>query len=116
MRRASAGDLDGRLAAVAHDSWPRTGGRSARFAGTPVHIDGLPSGRLPTDVEQAAYAVIAEALAGPFSGAFEQDGQLTVRADGAVTGADGVLPDMIAALGGRIQLGSRIEAVIPCVS
>ena len=85
---------------------------------TPVEIDGLPCERLPADVEQAAYAVIAEALARGATSlrATEQDGQLTVRADGAVTGADGVLADMVAALGGRVRLGSSIEAVIPCVS
>jgi signal transduction histidine kinase len=89
-----------------------------RRHGSPVEIRGLPPRRLPADAEQAAYAVVAEALArGATSvGASEEDGQLTVRADGAVTGADGVLPDLISALGGRIRLGSSIEAVIPCAS
>ncbi len=89
-----------------------------RRHGGRVDIGGLPPGRLPADAERAAYAVITEALA---RGAMalrvtEQDGQLIVSASGAVTGADGVLPDLIAALGGRIRLGSSIEAVIPCAS
>ncbi len=89
-----------------------------RRHGTPVDIGGLPAGRLPPDVERAAYAVVAEALARGATSlrAIEQDGLLTVHAAGAVEGADGVLPDLVAALGGRIRLGSSIEAVIPCES
>ena len=85
----------------------------------PVDIDDFPQGRLPPDVERAAYAVVAEALARGASSlrATEVDGELTVVADGTAPGADGVLPDLVAALGGRIRLGdSSIEAVIPCAS
>jgi signal transduction histidine kinase len=90
-----------------------------RRNGTPVEVGDLPEGRLPTDVERAAYAVASEALARGATSlrATEADGKVTVVAEGTVDGADGVLPDLIAALGGRISLGgSSIEAVIPCAS
>ena len=90
-----------------------------RRHGAAVDVGELPERRLPADVERAAYAVVAESLArGATSfGATEVGGELTVMARGTVDGADGVLPDLIAALGGRILLGSStIEAVIPCAS
>jgi signal transduction histidine kinase len=89
-----------------------------RRQATPIDVSGLPSRRLPPDVERAAYAVVAEAVARGATSlrASEHDGQLNVVAEGAVAGADGVLPDMVEALGGRIRLGASIAAVIPCAS
>jgi signal transduction histidine kinase len=89
-----------------------------RRQGVPVDVGELPNGRLPPDVERAAYAVVAEALARRAVSvqAIHADGQLTVRAQGAtVVDDDGVVPDLVAALGGIIRLdGPSIEAVIPC--
>ena len=88
-----------------------------RRHGAPVDVGELPEQRLPPDVERAAYAVVAEALARGATSlrATESDGELAVLADGTVGGVDGVLPDLIAALGGRIRLGgASIEVVIPC--
>ncbi|MEY2583525.1 MAG: hypothetical protein QOE09_3374 [Ilumatobacteraceae bacterium] len=98
------------------------GFRAAVFAlvrrhGAPVDVGDLPERRLPPDVERAAYAVVAEALARGAKSveATEVDGELNVSANGTVGGADGVLPDLVAALGGTIRIGgSSIEAVIPC--
>ena len=83
----------------------------------PVHLDELPERRLSPDVERAAYAVVAEGLArGATSVRATMAGnELTVVAEGTLGGLDGVLPDLIAALGGKICVGtSTIEAVIPC--
>jgi signal transduction histidine kinase len=90
-----------------------------RRNGLPVEVGDLPEGRFPPDVERAAYAVASEALARGATSlrATETDGDVTVVAEGAAEGEEGVLPDLIAALGGRISLGaSSIKAVIPCAS
>jgi signal transduction histidine kinase len=78
----------------------------------------LPQERLPDAVEQAAFAVIAEALdRGADSVSAEvADGELRVRAAGAGPGVDGILPDLVAAVGGEAHLDEpTITAVIPCV-
>lgn len=85
-----------------------------------VDLDRLPASRLPDDIERAAYSVLAEALArgSRTVQASLADGELTISADGANAQghADGTLPDLIAAMGGRLRsAGTRIEAVIPCV-
>ena len=89
-----------------------------RRHGAPVDIGQLPEGRLPPDIERAAYAVVAEALARGAKSieAIQANGQLTVRAEGATDGGgDGVVPDLVAALCGNVRLdGPSIEAVIPC--
>jgi signal transduction histidine kinase len=105
----------------------------------PVDVVEMPSGRLPTNVEAAAYFVVAEGLtnvakyarAANASVSVEQvDGHVRVAvSDDGVGGADPVrgtglqgLRDRLAALDGRLELaspaggGTRLEAVIPCAS
>ncbi len=69
-------------------------------------------------MERAAYAVLAEAVGHGARRlhAVVTHGQLTISSDVAErrAGADGVLPDLIAALGGRLGGGPEVEAVIPC--
>ena len=90
-----------------------------RRAATPIQVGGLPSTRLPGVVEQAGYAVVAEAVARGATAirATATERILAVSAEGAAPGADGVLPDLVAAVGGSFQtMNGRIEAVIPCAS
>lgn len=83
--------------------------------GTEIRV--LPSGRLDDSVERAAYAVLAEAVDRDARSvaATVGDDQLRIRAEGARPGLDGILPDLVAALGGRTELsGPVMTAVIPC--
>lgn len=85
----------------------------------PILMGDLPGGRLPDDVELAIYSVVADGLA---RGATRvtltpEDGAIRVAAAGsAELGAeDGTLPDLVAAVGGRVwSNGITMEAMIPC--
>ncbi|HEY7626725.1 MAG TPA: histidine kinase, partial [Ilumatobacteraceae bacterium] len=88
-----------------------------RRRGMAVDIGAFPRERLLAEVERAAYAVVAEALVrGATSVSATVDGgALHVITDGARPGVDGVLPDLIAAIGGTLVVtGSRVETVLPC--
>jgi len=90
-----------------------------RRTAAPIELGVLPSARLPGDVEQAGYAVRAEAIARGATSlqATVHDHALAVCAEGSAPGVDGVLPDLVAALGGTfLSVDGRIEAVIPCAS
>src|SRR5215208_6339808 len=104
-------------------------------APVPVHLQALPDGRLPDQIEAGAYYVVAEALANVHKHAGARrvvvrattdDGRLTVEVvDDGVGGADegggGLrgLADRVEALGGRLTLdspagaGTRLLAEIP---
>ena len=104
-------------------------------APVPVDLQALPDGRLPDQIEAAAYYVVAEALANVHKHAGARrvvvrattdDGRLTVEVvDDGVGGADegggGLrgLADRVEALGGRLALdspagaGTRLLAEIP---
>jgi signal transduction histidine kinase len=82
-----------------------------------VTLGALPAGRYADAVERAAFAVLAEAVdrGATHLEAHVTDGRMTVLAEGSGPGVDGILPDMVAALGGEIDLGSSpVKAVIPC--
>ncbi|HEY4608096.1 MAG TPA: histidine kinase, partial [Ilumatobacteraceae bacterium] len=90
-----------------------------RRTGASIQLGGLPWGPLPRDVEQAGYAVVAEAVARGATAvrATVHDDALEIAAEAAAPGADGVLPDLVAALGGTFDIvDGRMEAVIPCAS
>jgi len=90
-----------------------------RRTGASIQVVGLPSQSLPRDVQQAGYAVVAEAVA---RGATDVratvfDDVLEITSEGWASGTDGVLPDLVAALGGTFDsVEGRVEAVIPCAS
>ncbi len=90
-----------------------------RRAATPIQVGELPTMRLPVDVEQAVYAVVAEGVARGATSirATATEDLLVVSAAGATPGTNGVLPDLIVALGGSFRaMDGRIEVVIPCAS
>jgi signal transduction histidine kinase len=89
-------------------------------AGLVVDLDDLPARRLGDEIERAAFAVFADALArgATTMRAAVDDGALRVSASGITAGgqAGGVLPDLVAAVGGRLRSNATdLEAVIPCV-
>ena len=109
----------------------------ARRAALPVRLEVAVSGRLPEQVEGAAYFVVSEALAnaGKHShasevrlGAWEEQGVLVLQVsdDGiggaAAGGGSGLrgLADRVEALGGRLTVssppgrGTQLRAEIPC--
>jgi signal transduction histidine kinase len=109
----------------------------ARRAALPVRLEAAVSGRLPEQVEGAAYFVVSEALAnaGKHShasevrlGAWEEQGVLVLQVsdDGiggaAAGGGSGLrgLADRVEALGGRLTVssppgrGTQLRAEIPC--
>jgi len=109
----------------------------ARRAALPVRLEVAVSGRLPEQVEGAAYFVVSEALAnaGKHShadevrlGAWEEQGLLVLQVsdDGiggaAAGGGSGLrgLADRVEALGGRLTVssppgrGTQLRAEIPC--
>lgn len=109
----------------------------ARRSPIPVEITALPAGRLPADIERAAYFLAAEAIANAAKhagasrvrvGVQRSDGQAVVLVDddgvgGARLTSDGGLNglrDRIEALGGRFALtsepgaGTELRAEIPC--
>lgn len=89
----------------------------ARRNAAPIEVGELPTTRLAADIEQAGYAVVAEAVARGATAvrAVCRNGVLEVSAAGVAPGSDGVLDDLVAALGGRFHAtDGRIEAVIPC--
>ena len=68
-------------------------------------------------MEEAAFAVAAEALTRGADSLrlVAAGGTLVVRAEGTGSGVDGVLPDLVSAVGGEVDLtGPTIEAVLPC--
>jgi signal transduction histidine kinase len=106
-------------------------------AQVPVDVTTMPEGRLPSEVEAAAYYVVSEALANVtrYAGA----GRATVAvalsggivsvevADDGAGGADPAkgsglrgLADRVEAIGGRLEIlsppggGTRIRAALPC--
>jgi PAS domain S-box-containing protein len=102
----------------------------------PVSVTDMPEGRLPTEVEAAAYYVISEALANVtrYAGADHAtvavtaaDGAVSVKvADDGAGGADPArgsglrgLADRVEAIGGRLEIasppgaGTKIRAVLP---
>lgn len=89
----------------------------ARRRSAPMGLGAVPEGRFPDAVERAVFAVVAEAVD---RGAQNLEVQLAmnrlvVHATGAGPGADGILPDLVAAVGGQIQLGTpEIWAEFPC--
>jgi signal transduction histidine kinase len=88
-----------------------------RRHGGDTEVRALPAGRLDDSVERAAFAVLFEAVdrRARSVAAEVQDGELRLRAEGARPGIAGILPDLIAALGGRADLsGPVMTAVIPC--
>jgi signal transduction histidine kinase len=88
----------------------------ARRTSAAVDVDQLPDDRLPDAVERAVFAVVAEALerGADRVSATIANGRVVVLAEGARPGVDGILPDLVAAVGGELDLGRRISAVIPC--
>ena len=109
----------------------------SRRAALPVRLDAAVSGRLPEQVEGAAYFVASEALANAAKhshasevrlAASHQDGVLVLEVtdDGiggaAVGGGSGLrgLADRVEALGGRLTMssppgrGTTLRAEIPC--
>ena len=88
-----------------------------RRLGASVELGELPEGRFALPVEEATFAVVAEAVTRGASSVrvVAVDDALVVRAEGAGTGVDGVLPDLVSAVGGALDLtGATIEAVLPC--
>jgi signal transduction histidine kinase len=109
----------------------------SRRAALPVRLDVAVSGRLPEQVEGAAYFVASEALANAAKhshasevrlAAFDKDGVLVLEvaddgiggaASGGGTGLRG-LADRVEALGGRLTVssppgrGTAVQAEIPC--
>ena len=88
--------------------------RSAR----PIEV-AVPGGRWAVSVERAAFAVAAEAVSrGATSITATLDGErLRLTATGCGPGEDGILPDVVAAIGGELTLAvPTIGAVIPCAS
>ncbi len=89
----------------------------ARRTSAVVEVGPMLADRLPDAVERAAFAVLAEAVdrGAGYAEARVIDDRLVVRAEGAGPGADGILPDLVAAVGGRLDLGpGSVTAVIPC--
>ena len=89
----------------------------ARRTSSAVEVGPLPEGRLPGAVERAAFAVLAEAVdrGARYVEARLTDGRLVVRATGAGPGVDGILADLVAAVGGEANLGpGTISAAIAC--
>jgi signal transduction histidine kinase len=109
----------------------------SRRAALPVRSDVSLCGRLPEDVEAAAYFVASEALANAGKHSHAGEAHMTVARDGDLVvievGDDGIggasfsagsgmrgLADRVEALGGRLTLssppgrGTRIRAEIPC--
>jgi hypothetical protein len=89
----------------------------ARRTSASVEVGPLPERRLADAVERAAFAVLAEAVdrGAGYVEARVTDARLVVVATGAGPGFDGILPDLVAALGGEVDLGpGTITAVIPC--
>lgn len=109
----------------------------AERSAVPVRLEACPDGRLPEEVEVAAYYVVSEALANAakHSGASRVtvavargDGRLRVRVDddgrggAAATPGSGLegLRDRVEAVGGRLSLasppggGTVLEARLPC--
>ena len=105
-----------------------TGGLAAavtalvRRALVPVQVRGMPEGRLPAPVERAAYAIVADAAArgeedGVSVACSLEGGVLQVRIGGAPVDLAGVIPDVVAALGGTIvSPGPDLEVHLPCGS
>jgi len=108
-------------------------------AQTPVDVTDMPEGRLPAEVEAAAYYVVSESLTNVtrYAGAERAtvavtaaDGTVTVEvADDGAGGADPAhgsglrgLADRVEAIGGRLEIvsppgaGTRIRAVLPFVA
>ncbi len=106
-------------------------------AAVPVEVGELPADRLPSDVEAAAYFVIAEALTNVARYAEAESAAVDVRRDNGVlvvsVSDDGIggaepsrgtglrgLADRLAALDGRLEVespagaGTEVKAVIPC--
>jgi len=89
----------------------------ARRTSATVEVGRLPDGRLTDAVERAAFAVVAEAVdrGASYVEARLTDGQLLIRASETGPGVDGILPDVVAAVGGELHLGpGTMTAVIPC--
>jgi signal transduction histidine kinase len=108
----------------------------ARRSSVPVHIQVVPSGRMPVQVEAAAYFVVSEALANATKHAHASQVALAVQhqngailvdiSDNGVGGADAAghgltgLRDRVEALDGQLLVesspgrGTRIHAEIPC--
>ncbi len=105
----------------------------------PVSITSAPSGRLPREIEAAAYFVACEALANTVKhaqatsisvGAAQRNGSLVVEvADDGIGGADMThgtglrgLADRVEAHGGRLRVespvggGTRVIGELPCAS
>ncbi|MEO5663438.1 MAG: histidine kinase [Nocardioides sp.] len=88
----------------------------ARRTSTTLEIGPIPDGRFPDAIERAAFAVIAEAVdrGARHLSVTVADGRLRVQAEHAGPGVDGILPDLVAAVGGVLDLDQTITAVIPC--
>jgi signal transduction histidine kinase len=103
----------------------------------PVEVTDMPVGRLPAEIEAAAYYVVSEAVTNVtrYAGADRAtvavsvvDGALAVEvADDGAGGADPAkgsglrgLSDRVVAVGGRLEIasppgaGTRVRAVLPC--
>jgi signal transduction histidine kinase len=108
-----------------------------RRASVPVHVEALPTARLPSAVEAAAYFVASEALANVAKHANASDVTIAMRrmndslvidiSDDGVGGADPAsgtgligLRDRVEALNGSLRVesqpghGTRLHAEIPC--
>jgi signal transduction histidine kinase len=97
-----------------------------RRRGDPQHVTldltELPDTRLPDDVTRAAFAVIVEAFSRGATRirAAVCESRLEINASGTsdapdVGWAEGILPDLVAAVGGSLRSsGAGIQAVIPC--
>jgi PAS domain S-box-containing protein len=106
-------------------------------AQVPVEVTDMPEGRLPAEIEAAAYYVVSEAVTNVtrYAGADRAtvavsvvDGALAVEvADDGAGGADPAkgsglrgLSDRVEAVGGRLEIasppgaGTRVRAVLPC--
>ncbi len=110
---------------------------AARRASVPAELTEVPEGRLPPDVEAAAYYVVSEALANAGKHASATQARVSIRrsagvlrvqvADDGVGGADAAagsgltgLADRVAALGGTLRVtsppgaGTVVTAELPC--
>ena len=96
----------------------------ARRSELPLVIGTAPEGRLPASVERVVYAVVTDSVsragrAGVVVHVEAVDGapSATLRVVGGPPAVAGILPDMVAALGGTVTtVGQELRVVIPCGS
>ena len=93
----------------------------ARRSRVPLDLDDVDDARLPTDVERAAFAVVADAVAKGREpvrvSVTSDDAAAVVRIEGAPDQLGDVLADRVAVAGGDLRRWPHTwEAVFPCAS